>query len=206
MLFRGKDWASIQLGLGSHAEEAALEHRGEIIPMTINICTPPAVAMVAATGFVHDLVPQGTDELGIAGGLQGSPVEICKAKTVDAYAIAQSEWVIEGYINPTERIWETEEAEKIGSHGVAPMFPEWPGYLGRAMKAFKFQATAITHRSDKPIFFTPLAQSFEGHLAGAPLKRSLFLGISGTVSSRFSYRCKYAAWGSRMGRPYNIPG
>jgi len=32
------------------------------------------------------------DEVGIAGTLQGQPVEIVKAKTVDAYACAQSEW------------------------------------------------------------------------------------------------------------------
>ena len=119
------------------------------------------------------MVPYGSDELGIAGGLQGSPVEICRAKTVDAYAIANSEWVIEGYL-PAELVWETDEAEKLGKVRSAPFFPEWPGYLGSAIRAHKFQATAITHRGDRPIFFSPLAHSFEGGLGQSFVEASFY--------------------------------
>ncbi len=179
MHFRGKDWGTISFGAGNHPETVAyLEHRHEKIPMTINISTPPAVEMTAAAGFLHVIVPEGSDELGFAGALQESPVEIVKAKTVDAYAIAQSEWVIEGYVDMNERVWETEEAEKLGVNGVAPFFPEWTGYLGRAYKLLKFHVTAITHRADNPIFFSPLADSFEGNMAGAPFREACFYELA----------------------------
>lgn len=160
--FRGKDWATIMAGPPTHFGVIAyIAHRKERIPLTINICTPPAVNIVAGGGNVHTVVPFGGDKLGIAGRLQGFPVDIVKAKTVDAYAIAQAEWVIEGYLEP-ESAWESEEAEKIGKAGEAPFFPEWPGYMGRSYRFRKFKATALTHRKEEPIFFTPLAHSYEG--------------------------------------------
>ncbi|MFC1817292.1 UbiD family decarboxylase domain-containing protein, partial [Thermodesulfobacteriota bacterium] len=56
-----------------------------------NICNLPACMMMAATGGVHSIVPLGADEMAIAGALQGSPVELVKAKTVDAYAVEKAE-------------------------------------------------------------------------------------------------------------------
>ncbi len=178
MHFRGKNWASMEIGIGSHIWDACLEHRGERIPVCVNIGTPPAVMAAAATMFLHTIVPRGSDELGFAGALQGEPVEIVKAKTVDAYSIAQAEWVLEGYLDTTQRVWETAEGEKIGQGGMAPVMPEWPGYLGRDYRGFKFEVTAITHRKDRPIFFTPLAHSFENDNAGAPFREACFLEIA----------------------------
>ncbi|MFC1907697.1 UbiD family decarboxylase, partial [Chloroflexota bacterium] len=116
-------------------------------------------------------LPEGADKVGIAGRLQGFPVELCKAKTIDAYAIANSEWVIEGNVLK-ERVWETEEAEKLQKTRIAPLFPEWSGYLGRAKNALKFQVTAITHRKDSPIFYTPMANSYEDENMGTPLREA----------------------------------
>lgn len=179
MSFRGNDWGSISFGSGNHLEWVAyIEHRDETIPITINIGTPPAVIATAAAGFLHHIVPIGSDELGFAGALQGSPVEIVKAKTVDAYSIAQSEWVIEGYVNSKERVWETEEAEKLGRIGIAPFFPEWTGYLGRAYRLLKFHVTAITHRKDRPIFYSPLAHGFETDIGGAIFREACFLELA----------------------------
>lgn len=66
-------------------------------------------------------------------------------------------WVIEGYLDTTQRAWENEKAENLGQWGKVPFFPEWAGFMGRCTKALKFKATAITHRKDKLIFYTPLA-------------------------------------------------
>lgn len=162
--FRGKDWASMFTPDNEHVGKSLKMHLGQKVPMTINIGTPPAVVVTAAGGAIHTIIPVGADELGIAGAFQGSPVEIVKAKTVDAYSIAQSEWVIEGYIDTSQKVWETEEAEKVGRAGMAKLFPEWPGYMGLATQTNRFQATAITHRSDRPIFYAPLARSFEHNI------------------------------------------
>jgi UbiD family decarboxylase len=174
MNFRGKDWASVFISVPSHLGTIRYtDRRSENIPITVNICPPPAVMMVAGAAFARSVVPYGSNELGIAGGLQGTPVEICRAKTVDAYAIADSEWVIEGYLSP-ELVWETDDAEKLGRARVAPFFPEWPGYLGSAIRGHKFQATAITHRRDGPIFFSPLAHSFECGLGHSFVEASFY--------------------------------
>ncbi len=133
--------------------------------------------MLGGATTVHAVLPEGTDELGIAGALQGRPMEICKARTVDAYAMADSEWVIEGYVL-NERVWETKEAEKLQKTREAPLFPEWSGYLGRAVHASKFQVTAITHRRDRPIFYTPLAASYELENMGNPLREACLFELA----------------------------
>jgi UbiD family decarboxylase len=182
VLFRGKDWAAINIWLGSHLGYFRdIHHRGEEIPMTISINVPPAVVMAAAPMTIHTILPYETvDEIGIAGALQGSPIELCKAKTVDAYAIANSEWVIEGKLLP-EKVLETEEAERVGKPRVTPYFPEFYGYMGTATRGSKFQATAITHRKN-PIFYSFLAHSFEMDHASNPLRESCFYELAQRIS------------------------
>lgn len=177
MIFRGKDWSSIAVERTSHLGGIRYtEHRGEKIPLTINIGAPPACMMLAATYLPRPVIPYGADELGYAGALQGEPVEIVKAKTVNTYALAKAEWVLEGYFL-VERVWETEEAEKAQKQGVYPMFPEWTGYMGKAYVHRKFQVTAITHRKEKPIAFTPLAHAFEPENLGFPFREAAYLEL-----------------------------
>lgn len=178
MYFRGKDWGSINIIPATHLGKivAGEFNKGNRVPMTINIGVSPAVMMMAAAYAIHTVVPDGTDELAIAGALQGAPVELCKSRTVDAYAIADSEWVIEGYALP-ERVFETDEAEQIGKAQTSPFSPEWAGYLGKALKPPKFQVTAITHRK-QPIFFTPLAASFENENMSKSIREACFYDIA----------------------------
>ncbi len=178
MHFRGKNWASMEIGIGSHLFDVCMEHKGQKIPVCVNIGTPPAVMLVAGTTFLHTIVPRGSNELGFAGALQEEPVDLVKGKTVDAYAIAQSEWVLEGYIDTNQRVWETEAGEKAGQGGVAPMMPEWTGYLGRDYRGFKFEVTAVTHRKHRPIFFTPLAHSFENDIAGGAFREACYIELA----------------------------
>jgi 4-hydroxy-3-polyprenylbenzoate decarboxylase len=156
MSFRGKDHASINMVPGGHGDQIADRFYKEKIPCTVNICPPPMVELMAAGSLNSVVFPTAIDELGAAGALQGSPVEIVKAKTVDAYAVANSEWVIEGYIVPHERVWESSEAEEMGVQGKAFFHPEWARYMGRAYRARKFEVTAVTRRKDKPLYYVPL--------------------------------------------------
>lgn len=163
--FRGKDWASLSTAQITHIGMVAFKtHRDTRIPLTVNINPSPAVGIVAGTWNVRTIVPHGSDELGIAGAFQGAPVGLVKAKTVDAYAIANAEIVLEGYLEPySENVWESNEAERLGKQGSpkAPFFPEWVGYLGTSWKVRKLKVTAITMRKDKPIYYTPLAAGLE---------------------------------------------
>lgn len=196
--FRGKDWATLATGQISHLGEAAFKHYRDVpIPLTVNINPPPAVQMVAGTWNVRTAVRPGTDELGIAGAFQGFPVEIVKAKTVDAYSIANSEVVLEGYLDP-EKEWESEESEKSKKLEDAPFFPEWVGYLGRSWMMRKLKITAITHRKERPIFYTPLAHSLE--YAGFDLLREAeFFQMAEQIAPGFVtdvYVPEYLKWGS----------
>ncbi len=160
--FRGPDWATLAFNPGSHFEHFVLERRKarQNLPLTVNIGTSPAVGIVAGGGSIPQLVPNGSDELGIAGRLQGSPVEIVKAKTQDAWSLADAEWVIEGYIDTSQVVWENEAGE-TNPKDFQPFFPESMGHVGRARTTYKFVATAITRRADNPIFYAPLAHSYE---------------------------------------------
>lgn len=153
MSFRGNDYASIQMIPGGHGDEIANRFYRDKIPCTVNIGPPPMVDMMACGSLNPVVFPTPQDEVGAACALSGGPLEIVRAKTIDAYAFAQSEWVIEGYIVPSERVWETEEAEKLGRQGEAMLHPEWARYMGRAYRARKFEVTAVTHRKDKPLYF-----------------------------------------------------
>ncbi len=161
--FRGKDWASQSHAQITHLGMVTFKtNRDDRIPVTVNINPPLSVQMVAGTWNVRTLVAHGDDELGIAGAFQRSPIEIVKAKTVDTYAIANSEIVLEGYYEPhSQNVWESDEAEELKKQVVAPFFPEWEGYLGRSWIVRKLQVTAITHRKVNPIFHTAMARGFE---------------------------------------------
>lgn len=127
-------------------------YKKEPIPLSINIGTPPAATLITGAGFLYVIFPRGCDELGIAGALQGFPIEMVKCKTIDAYAIAESEYVLEGYLDTTKKVWESPLAEKDQKQGVYPFHPEWTGYMGKAYRTYQFNVTAITHRKGKMIY------------------------------------------------------
>lgn len=179
MGFRTRDTASINLIPGGHGDQIANRFYGEKIPCTINICPPPMVEMIGMGQLNATIWPTGEDELGAAGALQGSPVDIVKAKTVDAYAVANAEWVIEGNIVPSERVWETEQAEQLGRQGEAPLHPEWARYMGRAYRARKFEVTGITRRKDRPYYYVPRIGTA---LIQAPFHCATFLELAERIA------------------------
>lgn len=162
MHFQGKNWASLAFIPGSHFEHWVLARRraGQNLPLTINISPPPAVMAVAAGGGIPAVLPAGSDELAMAGGLQGGAVTICRAKTVDAMSIAEAEWVIEGYVDTSARIAESAERAKDPA-AYAPFFPEWHGHEGEAETTYRFVVTGITRRKENPIFDVWLAHSLQ---------------------------------------------
>src|SRR5581483_6945885 len=77
------------------------------------------------------------------------------ARTIDAWAVADCEYVLEGYLHPRDKRFETKEAEDAGIQGRYHFHPEWAGYMGKAYRATTFHVTAITMRKQesKPIIF-----------------------------------------------------
>jgi 2,5-furandicarboxylate decarboxylase 1 len=70
--------------------------RGEPLPISISIGTHPIE--IAGAGY---RAPLGVDEMAIAGGLRGAPVELSSCRTIDLPCIANAEIVIEAEILPT---------------------------------------------------------------------------------------------------------
>jgi len=125
------------------------------IPLTMCFGLPPACTLMAGGGFDYVVLPRGADELGAAGAVQGSPIRLVKARTVDAYAVADCEYVLEGELYPRDKRYETAEAEAADTQGKYVFHPEWAGYMGKAYKAPTFHVRAITmrRRASKPIIF-----------------------------------------------------
>ena len=180
MNFReNKDFSSFQIAPGSHTDMIATEwFRKGPIPMTINMGVPLACTMMAGSGYMYSILPKGCDELGVAGAIQGSPVDIVKCKTIDAYAIAQAEIVIEGYLDTTDHVWESPLAEADQRQGVHPFHPEWSGYMGKAYRTYKFQVTGITHRKDKPIYYPMAVHSYDDHVICSIARETCFYELA----------------------------
>ncbi len=148
MNFRWGNVGTFQSAPGSHMWQVITEHyRDEQgIPLTICFGVPPAATLIAGGGYDYVVLPGGGDELGVAGAVQGYPIRLVKAKTVDAWALADCEYVLEGYLKPRDKRYETAEAEQAGKQGKFAFHPEWAGYMGKAYKAPTLHVTAITRR------------------------------------------------------------
>jgi UbiD family decarboxylase len=109
MNFRWGDVGTFQISPGSHMWQVANKYykADEPIPMTMCFGVPPACTLMAGAGFDYAVLPMGCDEIGIAGAVQGSPIRMVKCRTVDAYTLADAELVLEGYVNPRDRRFET---------------------------------------------------------------------------------------------------
>jgi UbiD family decarboxylase len=73
---------------------------GRPLPISISIGTHPLEIM--ASGY---RAPLGVDEMAIAGGLRGAPVELAPCRTIDVPYIAGAEIVLEAEILPTGWTW-----------------------------------------------------------------------------------------------------
>jgi len=83
--------------------------RGEPMPCAFVLGGPPAVAYVGP-----QKLPIGLEEMAVAGGIIGQPINQVRAKTVDLMVPAEAEIVIEGWID-TEYL--EPEAPFAESHG-----------------------------------------------------------------------------------------
>src|SRR5579884_772577 len=157
MNFRWGNVGTFQSAPGAHMWQIISEHYHDEKPIPLTMCfgLPPACTLIAGGGFDYVVLPRGADELGAAGAVQGAPIRIVKARTVDAWAVADCEYVLEGYLHPRDKRYETAEAEAAGKQGKFFFHPEWAGYMGKAYKAPTFHVTGITmrRRQEKPIIF-----------------------------------------------------
>ena len=122
-----------------YANARSFTDHGKNAPIAWVIAAEPAVHLAAVANLPH-----GVDEIDVAGGIVGEPIEMVKAKTVDLMVPANSEMVIEGEVIANE-------------YAMEGPFGEFAGYMGPKDKRPVARITAITHRH-KPIYYNYTSQ------------------------------------------------
>jgi 4-hydroxy-3-polyprenylbenzoate decarboxylase len=136
--YRGQLKAPNRLGIKLFVSlrQGALTHwrkykaRGRPMPFAVVLGCPPAVAYCGPQKLA-----EGVDEIAVAGGIVGAPINVVRARTVDLLVPAESEIVIEGFLD-------TEHLEPEGPFG------ESHGHVNLEEYNFVMDVTAITRRRD----------------------------------------------------------
>lgn len=122
-----------------HGAKHARQHlkAGENIPVAVAIGCDPATVFSGAAPL-----PDDVDEMLFAGFLRNEPVEMVCCKTVPVEVPAESEIVLEGYVDPAELKMEGPFGDHTGFYSLADDYPV-------------FHITCITHRKN-PYYLTTI--------------------------------------------------
>ena len=133
---------------------------GTRMPVSIFIGGDPMFPFAATAPL-----PDGLDEFLLAGYLRKKSVELVKCETNDLEVPANSDFVIEGYVDPTEPL---RDEGPFGDH---------TGYYTLPEPYPVFHVTAITHRKDAvyPATIVGIPPMEDFYIGGASVK--LFLPI-----------------------------
>ena len=130
---------SLELRPGIYIHWEKMKERGERLPAAVVLGAPSCVTFTAA-----QKLPENVEEITVAGGLVGTPINVVRCRTVDLLVPAEAEIVVEGFIN-TEML--EPEAPFGESHGHVNL-QEFNAYM---------DVTCITRRSD-PVMTSIISQ------------------------------------------------
>ncbi|WP_321910137.1 UbiD family decarboxylase [Paraburkholderia sp. J11-2] len=190
---QGRDELSIFFAPGRHIDafRQKAEARGEALPISVNMGLDPAIHIGAC--FEAPTTPFGFDELSIAGGLRGKPVELVDCVSVKQKSIARAEIVIEGEILPNVRV-----AEDQHTHTGHAM-PEFPGYNGPANPALpviKVKAITMRHGAIMQTLVGPGEE--HTNLAGIPTEASIYNAVEAAMPGFVSQVYAHTAGGGKL--------
>ena len=110
---------------------------GKRMPVAVAIGADPATIYAATAPM-----PQGLDEIIMAGFIRKKPVRMTKCLTIELEVPTEAEFVLEGYVDPQEHRREGPFGDHTGYYSLADDYPV-------------FHVTAITHRRH-PVYITTL--------------------------------------------------
>jgi len=139
MQLLGGNRTAIKLDYGRHLRAAHERAIARGIDLPIVVCIGTDLSLMYAGAFMGSQMPEESDELMAAGGIQGSPLAITRALTSDLPVPAECEIVLEARISPTETTAEGPFAEFVGYSSVDAAAPI-------------MTVDAVTHRPD-PIYY-----------------------------------------------------
>jgi len=127
----GMHWHQHKVGARHYAEYKA---QGNLMPVAVALGGDPAYTYAATAPM-----PDNIDEYILAGFLRKEKVRLVKCITVDLEVPEDVDFVIEGYVDPSEEFaWEGPFGDHTGFYSLADWYP-------------RFHITCITHRR-KAIF------------------------------------------------------
>ncbi len=136
-LYRMQVFEPTITGMHWHRHKVSARHFNEYkklnrrMPVSVTLGGDPCYAYCATAPL-----PDGVDEFILAGFIRKKRVELVKCLTNDLYVPADSDFVIEGYVDPNEDfILEGPFGDHTGYYSLADFYP-------------KFHITCITHRKD----------------------------------------------------------
>ena len=139
-MYRMQVFDSAKTGMHWHAHKDGAHFfqkyrdRGERMPVAVALGDDPAVTYAATAPL-----PEGISELFFAGYLRGRPVETVKCITSDLEVPANAEFILEGYVDPSEPL---RREGPFGDH---------TGYYSLADDYPVFHITCIT-RKKNPVY------------------------------------------------------
>jgi len=143
-MVQGKDTISVKMNKGKHGRIAMDKYHAKGAPCPVAIGFGQALPI-----FMVSQMPLAPDqqEYGVAGWLQGSPVEVVESPIHGLPIPAAAEIVIEGVVPPLDQT----ELPKEGPFG------EWPGYFADTTvgEVPLMTVQAIYHRNDPIILGVP---------------------------------------------------
>ncbi|GFO67206.1 hypothetical protein GMLC_07850 [Geomonas limicola] len=116
-------------GSGGHGHYQKYQAAGRPMPVAIAVGGDPVLTLAAALPL-----PQGLDELSLAGYLRGEAVPLVRCKSSDLLVPADAELVIEGVIEPGELLSEGPFGNHTGSYHPGAEVPV-------------LRVTCVTHRA-----------------------------------------------------------
>jgi 4-hydroxy-3-polyprenylbenzoate decarboxylase len=142
----GMHW-QIHKGGAAHFHKA--KAMGKRMEIAVALGPDPAVIYSASAPL-----PEGVDEMMLAGFIRNRPVEMAPCKTIDVEIPANSQIILEGYVDPSELRTEGPFGDHTGYYSLADQYPV-------------FHVTAMTMRKD-PIYPTIIV--------GPPVQEDFFMG------------------------------
>ena len=136
-MYRMQVFDSHTTGMHWHRHKTGARHydgykaAGKIMPVSVAIGGDPAYTYAATAPM-----PDNMDEYLLAGFLRKKPVKLVKCITNDIYVPDDCDFVIEGYVDPSEPlVVEGDFGDHTGFYSLTDLYP-------------RFHITAITHRKD----------------------------------------------------------